>query len=112
VLNVRYGVHKAGSRSSMSVVSKYMSNTGREHWEAIKWFLRYLKGIKNLDIMFERQYEEVCIIGFIDSDHAGDLDKWRSTTSYVFTCGGGPLCWISMIQIHCFDGSYKGSYLA
>ncbi|KAL8112467.1 hypothetical protein AgCh_019972 [Apium graveolens] len=29
---------------AVGVVSRFMSNPGREHWEAIKWLLRYLKG--------------------------------------------------------------------
>ena len=34
----------------------------------------------------------------MDSDYAGDLDDRRSTTRYVFTFGGGPTCWKSIIQ--------------
>ena len=26
------------------VVSRYMNNLGKEHWEAVKWILRYLRG--------------------------------------------------------------------
>ncbi|RVX19433.1 Retrovirus-related Pol polyprotein from transposon TNT 1-94 [Vitis vinifera] len=36
--------------------------------------------------------------GYVDADYAGDLDDRRSTTGYVFTLGGGPICWKSMIQ--------------
>ena len=31
------------------------------------------------------------VIGYVDSDYAGDLDKRRSTTEYVFTFAGGPI---------------------
>jgi len=34
----------------------------------------------------------------VDSDYAGDLDNRRSTTGYVFTISGGPVCWKSTIQ--------------
>ena len=76
---------------ALSVVSKYMSNPDINHWQAVKWILRYLKGTRNKGIMFERQHGDVCITGFIDSDYAGDLDKRRFTTGYVLTCDGGPL---------------------
>lgn len=33
--NIAYAVGK---------VSRYMSNLGREHWEAVKWIMRYIKG--------------------------------------------------------------------
>ena len=26
---------------AMGVVSRYMNNPGKEHWEAVKWILRY-----------------------------------------------------------------------
>lgn len=29
---------------AMSVISQYMSDPGKSHWEAVKWVIRYLKG--------------------------------------------------------------------
>jgi hypothetical protein len=29
----------------VGVVRRYMNNPGKEHWEAVKWILRYLRGI-------------------------------------------------------------------
>ena len=29
---------------AVSVVSRYMHNPGKDHWEAVKWILRYVKG--------------------------------------------------------------------
>ena len=29
---------------AVGVVSRYMANPGKEHWEAVKWLLRYLRG--------------------------------------------------------------------
>jgi hypothetical protein len=29
---------------AMGVVSRYMNNLGKEHWEVVKWILRYLRG--------------------------------------------------------------------
>ena len=73
----------------VSVVSRYMANPGRQHWTAAKWILRYLKGTKRLGILFERQQGKACVSGYVDSDYAGDLDKRRSTTGYVFICRWG-----------------------
>jgi len=97
---------------AMSVVSKYMSNPGREHWQAVKWIIRYLKGTRNKSIMFERQHDDACITGFVDSDYAGDLDKRRSTTGYVFTCGGGPVSWRSMLQKVSALSTTEAEYMA
>ena len=34
----------------------------------------------------------------MDANYVRDLDDMRSTTSYVFTLGGGLICWKSMVQ--------------
>ena len=31
----------------VGVVSRYMNNPGKEHWMAVKWILRYLRGTTN-----------------------------------------------------------------
>ena len=36
--------------------------------------------------------------GFVDSDFAGDLDKRRFTSGYVFTLAGGAISWMSKLQ--------------
>jgi len=37
-------------------------------------------------------------MGYVDSDFAGDIDKRRSTTGYVFTLAGGAVSWLSKLQ--------------
>ena len=83
---------------AISVVSKFLSNLGRMHWDVVKWIFRYLKGITDHDIMFSKQQSNPSVRVYVDADYAGDLDDRRSTTYYVFTLGGGPICWKSMIQ--------------
>uniref|UniRef100_A0A3Q7EE90 Reverse transcriptase Ty1/copia-type domain-containing protein n=1 Tax=Solanum lycopersicum TaxID=4081 RepID=A0A3Q7EE90_SOLLC len=70
---------RADVAQSVSVVSKYMANTGKRHWEAVKWILRYLKGAPDVGLTF-RKSEGISILGYVDSDYAGDLDRRRSTT--------------------------------
>ena len=78
---------------AVDVVSKYMANPGKEHWNAVKWILRYLKGTKDLGILFERKHESESVVGYVDSDFAGDLDKRRSTTCYVYILASEPISW-------------------
>ena len=33
---------------AVGVVSRYMADPVREHWEVVKWLLRYLKGTSSL----------------------------------------------------------------
>ena len=32
---------------ALSVVSRYMANPGKEHWKAVQWIFRYLRGTSN-----------------------------------------------------------------
>ena len=65
-----------------------MSNHGKNHWEALKWLLRYIKGIVNEGLVYHSSKKGVELIDFFYSNYAGDRDKRRSTTTYVFAlCG-------------------------
>jgi hypothetical protein len=37
---------------AMGVVSRYMKNLGKEHWEEVKWILRYLRGTSTHALCF------------------------------------------------------------
>jgi hypothetical protein len=77
----------------VGVVSRYMENLGKEHWATMKWVLRYLRGTSDYCITYNNGCELVC--GYVDFDFAGDLDKRRLTSGYVFTFAGGAISWMS-----------------
>ncbi len=81
---------------AVGVVSRYMSDPGQEHWRAVKWILRYLKGTRDLGLCYGGP--DVCLHGFVDSDMAGDIDGRKSTTGYVFTLGSAAVSWVSKLQ--------------
>jgi hypothetical protein len=81
---------------AVGVVSKFMENPGKEHRAAVKWVLRYLRGTSDYCITYNNGSELVC--GYVDSDFAGDMDKRRSTSGYVFTLAGGAISWMSKLQ--------------
>ena len=64
----------------------------KTHLEAAKKTLRYLKQTMNTGITFTAKAD---LLGYCDSDWAGDLDKRKSTTGYIFTLSGGPISWKS-----------------
>ena len=71
---------------AVSIVNQFMSNSRKQHWEAMKWVLRYLRGIAKLGLTFERlETGKLKVLqGYVDADYAEDLDQRRSTTRYVF----------------------------
>lgn len=84
---------------AVSMVSRYMYNPGKGHWQAVKQILRYIQKTIDVGLLFE-QGDTVGqgVIGYVDSDYAGNLDKRRSTTGYVFTFAGEPISWKSTLQ--------------
>ncbi|XP_040989586.1 secreted RxLR effector protein 161-like [Juglans microcarpa x Juglans regia] len=82
---------------AVSLVSRYMHNPRKTHCHAAKWILRYILGTIDLGLKFEKS-EDSLVTGYVGSDYAGDLDKRRSTTEYVFTMAGGPVSWRSILQ--------------
>ena len=76
---------------AVGVLSRFMSNPGKEHWTAVKRVFRYLRGTSDYGLCYqgrpglERMLE---IRGFADVDWAGDLDQRRSTSGYVFSLFG------------------------
>ena len=52
------------------------------------------------------------VVGYVDSDYAGDLDKRRSTTGYLFTMAGGPVCWRSTLQSTVALSTTEAEYMA
>ena len=76
---------------AVGVVSRFMSNRGREHWAAVKWILRYQKGTSSMCLRFG--LGKPLLEGFIDSDMSVDVGTNRSTSEYVMTYAGGPVSW-------------------
>lgn len=66
---------------AVSMVIRYMHNPDKGHWHAVKWILRYIYGTVDIGLKFEKDKTDgKHLVGYVDSDYAGDLDKRRSTT--------------------------------
>ena len=81
----------------VGVISRYMSKPTKEHWLAVKWVLRYVKGTLKRKLCYSRGSEFI-LNGYCDSDYGGDLDRRRSTSGMVFTLGGSAISWRSCLQ--------------
>ncbi|XP_073153233.1 secreted RxLR effector protein 161-like [Henckelia pumila] len=81
---------------AMGVVSKFMSNPVKQHWESVKWIFRYLKGSISSSLCFRKSNSG--LQGFVDANMSGDIDDIKSTTGYVFTFGGTAVSWVSKLQ--------------
>ncbi|GJY29846.1 hypothetical protein Tco_0405613 [Tanacetum coccineum] len=68
---------------AVSVVSRYLVNPDKNHWEAVKRILRYLRGTANVGLVYGTDRgNHVDVTSFVDLDYAKDLDKGRSIIGY------------------------------
>ncbi|MCO5595962.1 hypothetical protein L7F22_050013 [Adiantum nelumboides] len=95
---------------AVGVVSRYMSNPGKKHWEAMKGIIRYLKHTKSMCTCYGSQ--DLSVKGYINSDYARDLDKRRSTSGYDFTLAGGVVSWRSRLQDCITRSTTEAEYVA
>jgi hypothetical protein len=95
---------------AVGVVSRYLSNPGRDHWEAVKWILKYLRGSSKLCLCYGGS--KPILEGFTDADMAGDLDFRKSTSGYLFTFAGGAVSWQSKLQKCVALSTTEAEYIA
>nr|AAL75759.1 Putative pol polyprotein [Oryza sativa Japonica Group]AAL91607.1 Putative pol polyprotein [Oryza sativa Japonica Group]AAP51772.1 retrotransposon protein, putative, Ty1-copia subclass [Oryza sativa Japonica Group] len=95
---------------AMSLVSRYMANPGKEHWKAVQWIFRYLRGTADACLKFGRT--DKGLVGYVDSDFAADLDKRRSLTGYVFTISSCAMSWKATLQPVVAQSTTEAEYMA
>lgn len=96
---------------AVGMVSRFMGNTIREHWLAVKWLLKYLRGSSEKKL-FLSGGAELKLVGYSDSDYSGDLDKRRSVTGFVFSFGGTAISWKSGLQKVVALSTTEAEYIA
>jgi hypothetical protein len=84
--------------SACSKLAQFNSNPTSIHLTAPLRVLRYLKGTRNLCIVFKRQEHKDIIVGHSDSDWGSDPSHRKSFTGWVFMVNGGPATWNSHTQ--------------
>ena len=80
---------------AVSVLSRFLENPGRAHWEVCKRVFRYLNGTKNLCLTYGAK--EVDLIGYSDADGSMHDDRW-AVSGYAFLIDGGAVSWASKKQ--------------
>lgn len=67
------------------------------HYQAAKKVLHYLKGTMDYELFYKKN-ESNELVGFSDSDYAGDLEDRNSTSGQVFMLSSGVVSWSSKKQ--------------
>jgi hypothetical protein len=97
--------------ASIGVMSRFLNNPGKQHWEGVKRIIRYVKATKDLKLTFERKIK-FDLKGFVDADYAGCIDTSRSTTGWIFLLGGCAISWCSKRQTAVTLSTCEAEYMA
>jgi hypothetical protein len=111
---LRYLVHTRHDLAhSVSYVSCFMAKPHADHLVAVKRILCYIAGTRDHGVHFGRdEAEDLTLLGFSDSDHAGDTEDSRSTSGILFYLGRSPITWQSQKQKLVVFSSYEAEYMA
>jgi hypothetical protein len=100
--DISFAVSKAGRASS---------NPNTSHWKGAKHIFRYLQGTTDLKISYSKSGNAE-LIGYSDSDYAGDTETRRSTSGWVFILAGAAVSWASKRQPTTALSTTEAEYMA
>jgi hypothetical protein len=77
---------------AISCLSQFSSAPNKTHLAAVKRCLRYIKGTRNLAIVFPFHHD-LYVAGFSDSDYGKCVDTRRSVSGQIFRLGLFTISW-------------------
>ncbi|XP_020577796.1 uncharacterized protein LOC110022962 [Phalaenopsis equestris] len=81
----------------VGLVSRYMETPTVTHLKTAKRIMRYIKGTIDFGLFYSSS-NNFKLVGYSDSDWAGDMDDRKSTTGFVFFIGDTAFTWMSKKQ--------------
>ena len=98
-------------RFTVNRLAQYGSNPSHTHLNSALHILRYLRATKDHRLTYG-QNDSSELIGYSDSDWAGDKDTRRSTTGYCFLLMGASIPWAARKQHTVALSSTEAEYMA
>ena len=94
-----------------SALSRFIKTPYANHYAAAKHVLRYIKGTLGLGLVFKKT-TSFNLVGYCDSDWAGDKVDRKSITGYVYMLGNTAITWKSTKQQTVALSSTEAEYMA
>jgi hypothetical protein len=111
--SLRYLAHTQPNLAfSIGYVSWFMQRSTTEHQQAVKRIIRYVAGTLDHDLYYSRCPGEAHLVGYNDSDHAGDIDTSKSTSRIFFFFDKSLVSWQSVKQQVVALSSCEDEYIA
>jgi hypothetical protein len=111
--SLRYFAHiRPDLAFSVGYVSRFMQRPMMEHQQAVKRIICYVEGTLDHSLYYPRCPGEAHLVGYSDSDHAGDIDTSKSTSRILFFFGESLVSWQSVKQQVVTLSSCEVEYIA
>lgn len=92
--------------------SRFQSCYTNEHFTHAKRILRYVHGTTDLKLEYRRKEKAEVLVGYADSDWAGDANDCKSTSGFVFKLYGNTVTWSTHKQAVVSQSSTEAEYAA
>jgi hypothetical protein len=103
--------YKTRSECSSQLLQPFSKQRYGSPLDRIEAHLRYIQGTINLGLHFKKKSGKCALVGYADSDWAGDLDR-KSTSGYLFKVYGASVCWVTKKQSTVALSSTEAEYVA
>jgi hypothetical protein len=112
ISSMMYAMHCTRPDIAFAVcrLSRYTSYPSIDHWKAISKVLGYLK--RTIDLgLFYSEFPAV-LEGYSDASWITSTSDNKSTSGWVFTLGGGAICWASKKQTCISHSTMESEFIA
>lgn len=92
--------------------SRFQSGYTHEHFTHAKRILRYIYGTIDLKLVYRKNENAEVLIGYADSDWAGDKNDSKSTSGFVFKLFENTVTWSTHKQAVVSQSSTEAEYAA
>ena len=97
---------------SVGFLSRFMEHPTSEHMLALKRVLRYIKGTLDYGLVYKKGQVVAQLIGYTDSDYAGDIEDQKSSMGHVFFYDSMAISWTSQKQKIVALSTCEAEYIA
>lgn len=98
--------------SAVNYFSRFQNCAQEEHWSHLKRVLRYIRGTIGAKLVYERNTNDLCLVGYADSDWANDVNDRKSITGYVFKLFDSTISWATRKQTSVALSSTEAEFMA
>lgn len=96
---------------SVSLLARFQSNPGIDHWNALMHIVGYIKNTMDYGLTYY-QDSDLSPIAYVDADYGGCKDTRRSMSGHVFIMAGGAVTWSSKQQTTVALSTVEAEYVA